>query len=113
MSDYTTLLYGTSPTSAFQSEVIGELCTSAQELCSGSNIQYNSVDECISTLSAKPFGDWDELWGDNVVCRTLHILLAKLRPAVSTLSAGPTVWTNFYTNSTIGTLSPCRAYWWG
>ena len=88
LSDYTTLLYGTPLIPAFQTEAIEELCTSAQVLCTGNNMQYNSTEACVSTLSAKPFGNWDEVWGDNVVCRTLHILLAKLRPAVSTFGAG-------------------------
>ncbi|MCJ1281317.1 hypothetical protein MMC26_000636 [Xylographa opegraphella] len=83
LNSYTTLLYGTAPNPAYDSAVIQALCTEAEALCTGNNTQYTSEAECVSTLSAKPFGEWDEVWGDNVVCRMLHILLAKLRPDVS------------------------------
>ena len=82
LSDYVNLLYGTSPNPQYDAGVIESICSQAQMLCVGGNAQYTSQDECISTLSAKPFGDWDEAWGDNIVCRILHILLAKLRPSV-------------------------------
>lgn len=45
----------------------------------------NSVAQCVSTLSGKTFGSYDEVWGDNVVCRTVHIILALVNPDVSRL----------------------------
>ncbi|MCJ1477014.1 hypothetical protein MMC13_005685 [Lambiella insularis] len=90
LNDYTTLLYGAAPYPQYEEAVIRNLCTEAQGLCTGSNTQYDDTDTCVSTLSAKPFGEWDELWGDNVVCRSLHILLARLRPVVHCPHVGPT-----------------------
>jgi hypothetical protein len=39
--------------------------------------------DCITELSLKPFGTFDEAWGDNVVRRLIHIVLAQIRPDVS------------------------------
>ncbi|MCJ1318139.1 hypothetical protein MMC15_003466 [Xylographa vitiligo] len=90
LNDYTTLLYGTAPNPTYNSAIIEALCTEAEELCTGNNTQYTSKENCVSTLSAKPYGEWDEVWGDNIVCRILHILLAKLRPDVHCPHVGPT-----------------------
>lgn len=38
--------------------------------------------ECIATLLAKPFGTFDETWGDNIVCRLVHVVLTQVRPEV-------------------------------
>jgi hypothetical protein len=43
---------------------------------------WSSVAQCVSTLSEKAFGSYDEVWADNVVCRTVHIILALVRPDV-------------------------------
>jgi hypothetical protein len=64
------------------------------------------VDECLSTLSAKEFGSYDEVWGDYVVCRQIHLQLTTLRPDVSL----------FFPNLIlvlieIGALSPRRPDW--
>jgi hypothetical protein len=50
----------------------------------------NSVNDCVTTLSAKKFGDYDEVWADSVVCRTVHIILALVRPDVHCEHVGPT-----------------------
>lgn len=47
------------------------------------NTDIDSTENCIDTLSNKPFGTYDEVWGDNVVCRTIHVLLAAIRPEAS------------------------------
>ena len=83
LNKYYNLASGVLPSAQFNAARIEQLCDSAQQLCTGSNIQYNSTQACINTLSHRPFGEWDEIWGDNVVCRTLHIQLAQLRPDVS------------------------------
>lgn len=63
-------------------QVIQQLCGATQQLCTGPNKQYTSVQDCITVLSRKPFGDTDNLWNDNVSCRTVHIQLARIRPSV-------------------------------
>ncbi|KAL8707596.1 MAG: hypothetical protein Q9220_007383 [cf. Caloplaca sp. 1 TL-2023] len=65
-----------------QSATIQALCGTTQQLCQGSNTQYTSVDDCVKTLTAKPFGDGDNYWSDSVSCRTVHVLLARIRPDV-------------------------------
>ena len=85
LSPYTKLLYGITPSAATEATSIQELCTSVQQLCNGANTQYSSVGDCIASLSSKPYGTWDEVWGDNVVCRSIHAILARLRPDVSIL----------------------------
>lgn len=64
-------------------EAIQQLCGITQQLCTGPNTQYSSVEDCIGVLSRKPFGDADNLWADNVYCREVHIRLARVRPSVS------------------------------
>ena len=62
---------------------IQQLCGVTQQRCTGSNTQWDSIDQCIETLSQKPYGNYDEAWGDNIVCRTIHIILTQVRPQVS------------------------------
>ena len=50
----------------------------------------DSVADCVKTLSSKRFGDYDEVWADSVVCRTIHIILARVRPDVHCMHVGPT-----------------------
>lgn len=71
-----------SPVQPTNAQVIQQLCGVTQNLCTGPNEQYSSVEDCIAVLSKKPFGDTDNLWADNVSCRGLHILLARIRPSV-------------------------------
>ena len=66
-----------------QAATIQGLCGEVQAECTGSNTQYSSTQNCIDVLSTKPFGNWDEVWMDSVVCRELHILLARVDPLVS------------------------------
>ena len=48
-------------------------------------MQYESVATCVVILGMRDFGSWDEVWGDNVVCRFLHVGLTLMRPEVSLL----------------------------
>ncbi|KAI9684421.1 MAG: hypothetical protein M1829_002231 [Trizodia sp. TS-e1964] len=73
-----------------QQAVIQQTCGATQQLCTGANQVYSSVEDCIAKLSAKPYGNYDEVWGDNVVCRTIHLRLAALRPQVHCPHVGPT-----------------------
>ncbi len=68
---------------AEQQAVIGGLCGTIQQLCTGPNTQYNSTATCENTLAHKAFGDYDNTWADSVTCREIHILLARIRPSVS------------------------------
>ncbi|MCJ1413606.1 hypothetical protein MMC19_007728 [Ptychographa xylographoides] len=67
----------------YQTAAIEGICAATQQRCVGANTQYTSVAVCVQTLAQKPFGDYDETWGDNVVCRSLHIILTLIRPDVS------------------------------
>lgn len=62
---------------------IQQLCAATQERCTGVNQQWNSFDECVDTLSQRNYGSYDAAWGDNVVCRNIHIFLTAIRPDVS------------------------------
>ena len=66
-------------------ETIKVVCSTVQAECTGKNAQYSSVQNCVNVLSAKPFGSWDEVWMDSVVCRELHLLLARVDPVVRAL----------------------------
>ncbi|KAJ7836790.1 hypothetical protein B0H14DRAFT_2793080 [Mycena olivaceomarginata] len=66
------------------------ICAAQAQTCTGNNTVYDSVSECVQTLAVKPFGRSDEAWGDNVVCRGIHVLLTKIRPEVHCLHVGPT-----------------------
>jgi len=65
------------------SESIDQLCYGTQQRCTGANTQWDSTDQCVETLSQKPYGNYDEAWGDNIVCRTIHLVLTQVRPDVS------------------------------
>jgi len=62
---------------------IQQLCATTQERCTGVNKQWNSTEECVDTLSKRNYGNYDAAWGDNVVCRSIHIFLTAVRPDVS------------------------------
>lgn len=57
-----------------------QLCPQIMKQCTGDSQQYSSVATCVAELEVKPFGSFDEAWGDNVVCREIHVLLTKVRP---------------------------------
>jgi len=84
----------TSPQVAAQS--IQRLCGTTQQQCTGANTQWSSIEECITTLSRRPFGNFDEAWGDNVACRSIHVVLTQVRPDVSFVlqSSSPSSWPN-------------------
>ncbi|PMD16379.1 hypothetical protein NA56DRAFT_580553 [Hyaloscypha hepaticicola] len=69
---------------------IEQLCGGTQQRCTGPNTQWNSTEECITVLSQKPYGNYDEAWGDNIVCRTIHLILTQVRPDVHCPHVGPT-----------------------
>ncbi|PVH70810.1 hypothetical protein DL98DRAFT_617937, partial [Cadophora sp. DSE1049] len=73
-----------------QAETIQNLCPVIQRRCTDANKQHNDVAQCVSTLAAKPFGNYDEVWQDNVVCRSIHVVLTLVRPQVHCPHVGPT-----------------------
>ncbi|KAJ7243054.1 hypothetical protein C8J57DRAFT_1726200 [Mycena rebaudengoi] len=69
---------------------IHQICEAQALACTGGNKQYSNVEECVSVLQNKPFGRLDEAWGDNVACRSIHVLLTSIRPEVHCPHVGPT-----------------------
>ncbi|CAI4214379.1 unnamed protein product [Parascedosporium putredinis] len=69
---------------------IQSICAVTQATCRGANQQWSSIEECISVLSQKDYGRYQNAWGDNIVCRTIHIVLTQLRPEVHCPHVGPT-----------------------
>ncbi|KAF7935332.1 uncharacterized protein EAE97_008239 [Botrytis byssoidea] len=71
-------------------DIVTNLCPQIQARCTGANQVYSSELECIATLLAKPFGTFDETWGDNIVCRLVHVVLTQVRPEIHCPHVGPT-----------------------
>ncbi|KAK3303054.1 uncharacterized protein B0T15DRAFT_262355 [Chaetomium strumarium] len=69
---------------------IYQICAATQMRCTGANAQWSSVEECVTTLSTKPYGNYDEAWGDNIVCRSIHVVLTQVRPDHHCPHVGPT-----------------------
>ncbi|KAL1876958.1 hypothetical protein Daus18300_002565 [Diaporthe australafricana] len=65
------------------------LCQAAQVVCNGDNKQWDSLDECFDSLSQKPMGSFDNLRGDNIWCRALHVRLSPIRPDYHCAHVGP------------------------
>lgn len=61
---------------------IFQICAATQLRCTGANTQWESISECVQSLSQRPYGSYDAAWGDNVVCRTIHLVLTQVRPDV-------------------------------
>jgi len=66
-----------------------QICPQILQRCTGENEQYPDTTTCIADLSQKPFGSFDEVWGDNDVCRIIHLLLTPIRPEVHCPHVGP------------------------
>ncbi|EOD45455.1 hypothetical protein UCRNP2_7827 [Neofusicoccum parvum UCRNP2] len=73
-----------------QGTVAQALCPNIQKMCTGKDQQYQNVEDCTAQLMAKKFGTFDEAWGDNVVCRQIHVLLTGIRPDIHCPHVGPT-----------------------
>lgn len=58
------------------------LCPEIQKRCKDANQQFPSTPECIMSLESKKTGDFNEAWGDNMVCRLIHFQLTIVRPEV-------------------------------
>lgn len=75
---------------ATQIQTINNLCVDTMNFCVGSNQQFESVQQCIVFHAMADFGSYDEIWGNNTVCRTIHVILAKHDPIVHCPHVGPT-----------------------
>ncbi|KAK4124424.1 hypothetical protein N657DRAFT_655665 [Parathielavia appendiculata] len=84
----TTASYVTDP--VFRNASIEQICGATQMRCQGPNAQWSSVGECVAALSQKTYGSYDEVWGDNIVCRSIHLVLTQVRPDVHCPHVGPT-----------------------
>ncbi|KAH0537939.1 hypothetical protein FGG08_005389 [Glutinoglossum americanum] len=72
-----------------QARSIEGLCAVTQQKCMGADSQWTDIDHCVTSLSQKPYGTYDEAWGDNIVCRTIHLVLTTVRPDVHCPHVGP------------------------
>jgi hypothetical protein len=93
-------------TPAAMNNTIQGICQLQAQTCVGNNAVYNGVSDCTQTLAAKPFGRSDETWGDNVVCRMIHVVLTQIRPEVSAIKCA----NRFYSDPVVGPLPACRSY---
>lgn len=73
-----------------RASAIAQICGATQMTCQGPNTQWTSVEECVAVLSQKRYGTYDDAWGDNIVCRSIHLVLTQVRPDVSLTSRGLT-----------------------
>ncbi|KAF5373804.1 hypothetical protein D9758_000836 [Tetrapyrgos nigripes] len=55
-----------------EGSIAAALRPTIQQRCTGDNQQYASEIDCIAQLSLKPFGNFNNVWGDNIACRTVH-----------------------------------------
>ncbi|KAF2430900.1 hypothetical protein EJ08DRAFT_588123 [Tothia fuscella] len=79
------------PNQTEKTSAANQICTLHNTYCATSgNSQYPSLDACLGTLMAKPYGNYDETWGDNLACRNIHALLTVIRPAIHCPHIGPT-----------------------
>ncbi|KAJ7908458.1 hypothetical protein B0H13DRAFT_660138 [Mycena leptocephala] len=76
-------------TPAGMTATIQGVCGLQAQTCVGPNQVYASAADCVAELKAKPFGRMDEAWGDNVCCRSIHVLLTRIRPEVHCAHVGP------------------------
>ncbi|PKS08129.1 hypothetical protein jhhlp_005404 [Lomentospora prolificans] len=90
LDDWVAAITGSANNTQYQEQSIQSICAVSQLTCTGANRQWSSVEECITTLSRKPFGKYQDAWGDNIVCRTIHIVLTQVRPDVHCPHVGPT-----------------------
>ena len=74
---------------AIQKATTAAICPLIQKQCTGKDKQYSNVLECATRLELKPFGSFDEAWGDNIACRTIHLILTRIRPDVHCPHVGP------------------------
>jgi len=91
LNDWVTAATGAAISNAqFDAQSIQQVCAVTQQRCTGPNTQWTCVEECVSVLSQKPYGNYDEAWGDNIVCRSIHLVLTLVRPDVHCPHVGPT-----------------------
>jgi hypothetical protein len=65
------------------------LCPLIVQRCTGANQVYSDIVSCTLALDLKPFGSFDEAWGDTVACRVIHLILTQVRPDIHCPHVGP------------------------
>ncbi|KAJ3298660.1 hypothetical protein HDU79_008153 [Rhizoclosmatium sp. JEL0117] len=76
-----------------QPVLAGLVCDSVAKACTGVDQQYNAQGkpDCFNFLSSVvPFGDNNQVQGDSLACRSIHVNLAFLRPDIHCPHVGPT-----------------------
>ncbi|CAF0923294.1 unnamed protein product [Adineta steineri] len=67
------------------------LCPVIQTYCNGTNLQYNSTEECIDYLTNEiPFGSYDTADQGTVSCRLIHVKFIPLIPEMHCPHVGKT-----------------------
>jgi hypothetical protein len=98
-SDYVTSqtpsILGVNSTTAaagvLQTKIATGVCSTAQALCNGTNVQYSDTTECFNFLTKEVrFGASYEARANTLLCRMLHAKLVPLRPEVHCPHIGPT-----------------------
>lgn len=73
----------------FSIPAVATICPQIRKQCKGPNRQYPNDITCNLDLQLKPFGSFDEAWGDNIACRTIHLILTRIRPDIHCPHVGP------------------------
>ncbi|KAI9748684.1 MAG: hypothetical protein M1815_003041 [Lichina confinis] len=91
LQPWSTVTSGVDPSQPGVGEAtIAQVCGLTQTRCTGNNTQYASLEDCVQTLSQKRLGDYNEVFGDTVTCRTIHLVLVQIRPEIHCPHVGPT-----------------------
>ncbi|KAL8716204.1 MAG: hypothetical protein Q9220_000109 [cf. Caloplaca sp. 1 TL-2023] len=67
------------------------ICGTSQKYCNGTNVQYQSAEQCLGFLTQKVrFGQAYELGKNTLLCRMVHQNMVPFRPDVHCPHIGPT-----------------------
>ncbi|KAL8661090.1 MAG: hypothetical protein Q9202_005904 [Teloschistes flavicans] len=82
----------TQATVALLTQALGKsICGTAQTYCNGTNVQYQSGDECLNFLTKQVrFGEAYELGRNTLLCRMVHQNMVPFRPQVHCPHIGKT-----------------------
>jgi hypothetical protein len=65
-------------------------CTANLATCTGANVQWGSMQNCLDTCSHWTMGTQGATSGDSLACRIYHTTAAESAPTVHCVHAGPT-----------------------
>ncbi|KAK9766503.1 hypothetical protein K7432_004387 [Basidiobolus ranarum] len=67
------------------------ICESHDKYCLNADQQYDSIQHCMDfLLNSVPLGNPDEMGGNNVLCRVIHVNMIPYRPGFHCPHIGPT-----------------------